>query len=580
LSADQGTIALIFARRRPPTYGFSSTFQLWSPTRPPLLTCPSIDSLRARASTHELSHASTMARLVASAAAAAVTAATLLAATPSLAATAGGDDLLVSVHEAIANVKVLTLAAGCGADCQAEVTARLAAAGCDRIRPFPRLRMAAARCAGADVFHASGLNDTGNADVGSSSGRMGATLSAIPGVVSVDDDFIISTQPTLEGAAVRQGFPPRFPWPGFPQPGGPGFPQPGGPGFPQPGGPGFPQPGGPGRPQPGRPGRPQPGRPGRPQPGRPGRPQPGRPGRPQPGRPGRPQPGRPDFPPPNGGSGSWGIDRVNQAALPLDGDSSTPCYPARGRGVTIYVVDSGCAVDHEQFGGRATAVAAPGSRFRSGYDDEGHGSHCAGTAAGRTTGVATAATVVCVKVLDSSGRGSSADIVAGFEYAAERSAASPSTPAVVSASLGARGSARDATGVAAARAVATGLTFVAAAGNDGADACGYSPAGVPSVVTVANADRRDRIASTSNRGRCIDVAAPGTDIVSVSHRGGLVSQSGTSMAAPHVAGLAALVLAEPGGARKSSEEVLEVLTAQAPSIGGYPMAWANPQCGQ
>ena len=489
-----------------------------------------------------------MARLVASVAVAAVATATVLAATPSLAATAGRDDLVVSVHEAIANVKVLTLAAGCAADCQAEVTARLAAAGCDRIRPFPRLRMAAARCAGADIVHASGLNDTGDADVGSGGDDIAATLNAIPGVVSVDDDAIVSTDPTLAGAAVRQGFPPPFPGPGFPQPGFPGFPQPGGPGFPQPGGP--------------------------------GRPQPGRPGRPQPGRPGRPQPGQPGCPPPNRGSSSWGIDRVNQAALPLDGDSSMPCYPACGRGVTIYVVDTGCAVDHEQFGGRATTVAAPGSRFRSGYDDEGHGSHCAGTAAGRTTGVATAATVVCVKVLDSSGQGSSADTVAGFEYAAERVAASPSTPAVVSASLGGRGSPRGATGVAAARAVATGLTFVAAAGNDGADACGYSPAGVRSVVTVANADRRDRIARSSNTGRCIDVAAPGTNIVSVSHRGGFVSQSGTSMAAPHVAGLAALVLAEPGGARKSSREVLAELTAQAPSIGGYPMAWANPQCRQ
>ena len=156
-------------------------------TRPLLLTFPSIDSLRARVSTHELSHASTMARLVASAAAAAVVAATLFSATPSLVAIPGGDNLVVSVHKVIANVKVLTLAAGCGAACQAEVTTRLAAAGCDHNRPFPRLRMAATHCAGADVLHASGLNDTEHVDASSGGGRIGATLNAIPGVLSVDE---------------------------------------------------------------------------------------------------------------------------------------------------------------------------------------------------------------------------------------------------------------------------------------------------------------------------------------------------------------------------------------------------------
>ena len=197
LSTGNAAIALICAHL-PPTHDFSPTFPSWLQTRPLLLTFPSFDSLRARVSTHELSHASTMARLVASAAAAAVVAATLFAATPSLVAIPGGDNLVFSVHKVIVNVQVLTLAAGCGAACQAEVSTRLAAAGCDHNRPFPRLRKAAAHCAGADVLHASGLNDTKHVDASSGGARIGATLNAIPGVLSVDKSTF--TKVRLRGA--------------------------------------------------------------------------------------------------------------------------------------------------------------------------------------------------------------------------------------------------------------------------------------------------------------------------------------------------------------------------------------------
>lgn len=282
------------------------------------------------------------------------------------------------------------------------------------------------------------------------------------------------------------------------------------------------------------------------------------------------------------GTDFWGLDRINQYGLPLDGDTSTAdCYPSRGAGVTVYVVDSGCAAGHPQFEGRATTEAGPGSRYPSGVDDNAHGSHVAGTVGGRDTGVATRVTIRCVKVLNARGYGSSTDIAAAFDAVAGAKAADPAARLVLSASLGgaAPPGGRSVTGTAARRAAEAGVVTVVAAGNDGGDACAFTPAQEPSLITVANVDRTDRLSRDSNRGSCVDVAAPGTNILSVdgtSRRGGFRLYSGTSMAAPHVAGVAALIMADaPDGARLTTADVLARMTAGAPRVGGYPMAYAG-----
>lgn len=295
----------------------------------------------------------------------------------------------------------------------------------------------------------------------------------------------------------------------------------------------------------------------------------------------------------------WGRDRINQARLPLDRRMSTnSCYPRAGKGVLVMVIDSGCAWDHTEFAHlvqsrRMATLPAPGSDFSSGYDDHGHGTHVAGTVAGRTMGVAPGINLMCVKVLDADGNGTVADVLSGFNLAAELADKYPSLPIILSASLGGKrsptgrgGSSRprnDMMARAATAAAESGVVLVAAAGNESDDACDYSPASDPHVIAVSNANRLDYLAMTSNWGRCVDVAAPGQDIISAdstSMPDGVVSFSGTSMAAPHVSGLAALVLAETNGGRRSLDSAGVVSALTAPGgviVDGSPMAWLDQE---
>lgn len=229
---------------------------------------------------------------------------------------------------------------------------------------------------------------------------------------------------------------------------------------------------------------------------------------------------------------TWGLDRIDQPALPLN---RAYTYDHTGAGVTTYVIDSGLDVDHRDFTGRVSDAAFL-SELGTVEDCDGHGTHVAGTVAGTRYGVARGASIVPVRVLDCVGDGSSSGIISGLDWVARHG----SGPRVANLSLG--GPLETPLTTAVNRLIATGVSVVAAAGNENVDACTVSPAAAPAVLTVGASDRTDRRAGFSNFGRCVDLYAPGTQITSSWLANGTEQLDGTSMAAPHVAGVAALYL--------------------------------------
>lgn len=265
---------------------------------------------------------------------------------------------------------------------------------------------------------------------------------------------------------------------------------------------------------------------------------------------------------------TWGLDRVDQRSMPLDGAYN---YFADGSGSTVYIIDTGINFSHTEFGGRARAGVDEVTSGGTAADCNGHGTHVAGTVGGATYGIAKNAKLVAVRVLDCSGSGTTSGVIAGIDWVT----ANRIIPAAANMSLGGGYSA--ALNQAVENSIAAGVVYAIAAGNSTADACNYSPASAPSAITVGATDNTDAFAYFSNYGPCVKINAPGVNITSAWYTSSTATNtiSGTSMATPHVAGAAALYLqANPTA---TPAQVASALTsnATAASIAGLPAGTTN-----
>jgi subtilisin family serine protease len=263
-------------------------------------------------------------------------------------------------------------------------------------------------------------------------------------------------------------------------------------------------------------------------------------------------------------AGSWGLTRVNERQMSLDGEYSYPS--SAGNGITAYIIDTGIYVANEDFAGRATFGFKAESSW-SNTDANGHGTHVASTVVGKKYGVARKASAIAVKVLGDNGSGSNAGVIAGVDWAVNDHVTKKKR-SVINMSLGGGYSA--ALNAAVEAAVDAGIFTAVAAGNENRDACIGSPSSAPKVLTVGSTDigvnSKDVRSYFSNFGKCVDIFAPGSDITAAWIGGtkAVNTISGTSMASPHVAGIGALYLSEnPSASGKDiQDEVVSAATGE------------------
>jgi subtilisin family serine protease len=264
----------------------------------------------------------------------------------------------------------------------------------------------------------------------------------------------------------------------------------------------------------------------------------------------------------------WGLDRIGQAALPLN---QTYSYTTTGSGVNAYIIDTGIRRTHTQFGGRANIGFDAIGDGQNTNDCNGHGTHVAGTVGGSTFGVAKSVRLFAVRVLNCSGSGSNSGVIAGVNWVAGNRI----IPAVANMSLG--GGASTALDTAVNNAINAGVTFAVSAGNSNTNAANSSPARVAAAITVGSSTQTDARSSFSNFGSVVDIFAPGSSILSSWRTSDTATAtlSGTSMASPHVAGVAARILQSNPGASPATVRNEIVNTANLNRLSGIPAGTAN-----
>lgn len=259
---------------------------------------------------------------------------------------------------------------------------------------------------------------------------------------------------------------------------------------------------------------------------------------------------------------TWGLDRIDQRNLPLNNAYN---YNFTGSGVTAYIIDTGIRVSHNEFGGRASSGRDFVDNDSNADDCNGHGTHVAGTVGGSTYGVAKGVSLVAVRVLNCSGSGTTSGVIAGIDWVTSQHTTGK---AVANMSLG--GGPSTALDNAVRNSIADGVVYAIAAGNSNRNACNFSPARTAEAITVGATTSTDARASYSNKGSCLDLFAPGSSITSawITSNTATNTISGTSMATPHVTGVAALYL--QGHTATPLQVRNAIVGAATPNVVGNP----------